>query len=122
MKTGKTLAEFASQIKRTAEERKDFVTPTTQLRYEPDNGNGVVAFKAKDQTTNRVKAYEASPTNYCLRQICERSGIPSKYVDRMKGEHAGLLASNINYVEEQTRAKDASDPTEWQPLGTCLSQ
>lgn len=97
MKQGKTLAAFASEIKRTAEQRRDFISPTTQLRYEPDDANGVVTFKAKDPTTKRSASYEAEPTNYCLRQICERSGIPSKYVDRMKGEHAGLLAKNINY-------------------------
>jgi hypothetical protein len=97
MKTGKSLAEFASEIKRTTNERRDFISPTTKLHYEPDDGNGVVAFKAKDQRTNRVKAFAATPTNYCLRQICERSGIPAKYVDKMKGEHADCLAQNINY-------------------------
>jgi hypothetical protein len=97
MKIGKTLAEFASEIKRTTNERRDFISPTTQLRYVPDGANGLVSFKAKDQETNRVRAYQAMPNNYCLRQICERSGIPAKYVDRMKGEHAECLAQNINY-------------------------
>jgi hypothetical protein len=97
MKSGKSLAEFASEIQRTTRERRDFVSPTTQLRYEPDGDNGLVQFKAKDQETNRLRSYAATPTNYCLRQICERSGIPAKYVDRMKGEHADCLAQNINY-------------------------
>ena len=97
MKQGKSLAEFASEIQTTANQRRDFVTPTTHLRFEPDGGNGLVEFEAKDQKTKRVRSYAAMPTNYCLRQICERSGIPAKYVDRMKGEHDALLADNINY-------------------------
>lgn len=92
MKAGKTLAELASQIKRDSDERRDFITPTNKLRYDSD---GVIVFDAK--SNGRTVDYAATPTRHCMRQICERSGIPSKYADRMMEGHGKLLADNINY-------------------------
>jgi len=91
MKLGRTLAEVASQIQRDSNERRDFVSPTTKLHYEHDNYAGRIGFKIGKQS------YSAIPTRHCIRQICERSGIPAKYADRMTGAHNKLLADNINY-------------------------
>jgi hypothetical protein len=91
MKTGQTLAQLASQIKRERDEKKDFITPTTVLRYLPDENVGRIALKVKG------KKYEATPTRHCLRQIAQRSNIPTQYVDRMSGENCPLLAENINW-------------------------
>jgi hypothetical protein len=90
MKTGRPLAEIAAAIKQTAEERKDFFVPTTQLRYVPDEHIGRVEFKVGKNS------YAATPTNHCLNQIARR--IPAKYLDQLKGEgNAPLLAQNINW-------------------------
>jgi hypothetical protein len=92
MKEGRPLAEIASQIQKDSAARKDFLSSTTQLHYSPEHTDrGVIQFSVGK------KEYEASPTRHCLGQICARSGIPSKYAERMIGEHAALLAQNVNY-------------------------
>ena len=92
MKTGRPLAEIASQIQRDSDARKDFIAKTSQLHYSPEHTDrGVI------QWTVKGREYEATPTRHCLGQIAERSGIPAKYVARMTGEHCGLLAANINH-------------------------
>jgi hypothetical protein len=94
MKHGISLAQLAGVIKSTSQDRKDFMVPTDALRYEPNDGFGTIAF----QVGSNGNEYEASPNRYCLRQICERSGIPSKYADRMmEKHHSELLSHNINY-------------------------
>jgi hypothetical protein len=104
MKTGKSLAELASQIKRESNERMDFVAPTTRLRYVPDDNVGRVEFKAKT-LKGKQKEYEATPTRHCLRQIATKAGIPAAYVDRMTGENCPLLADNINWWWKHTPEK-----------------
>lgn len=92
MKQGKTLADLASIIKRVDNERRDFVTPTSKLRYSAEHTDrGVIQWDVGKQE------YEAAPTRYCLMQIAEAAGIPTKYVDRMIGPNCGLLAENINH-------------------------
>jgi Domain of unknown function (DUF932) len=91
MKEGQSLAQLAKQIKSERDARKDFLATTTQLRYVPEGEVGHVALKVEG------KHYEAVPTRHCLRQIGDRVGIPSKYVDRMLGENVPLLAENVNW-------------------------
>jgi hypothetical protein len=91
MKIGQTLPELAAQIKREHESIADFVAPTTQLRYNATGVEGTVAWKVGKTS------YEAAPTRHCLRQICERSGIPTKYADKMTGRNLPLLAENVNW-------------------------
>jgi len=88
MKQGRPLPEVAAQIKREAKARHDFRVPTDQLHFSDD---GTIGFKVKRDS------YDVEPTNYCLRQICQRSKIPADYADRMKDGHQVLLAQNINY-------------------------
>jgi hypothetical protein len=91
MKAGKTLAELAKQISHEHEAKHDFRVPTTQLQFVPNDRRGAIEWKVGK------KSYEAEPTRHCLSQICSRSGIPKAYADRMTGEHAGLLATNVNH-------------------------
>jgi hypothetical protein len=94
MKQGQTLGDLAKQIKAEHEAKHDFVAPTNRLHFAPTGPLGTVEWRVGKAS------HEAAPTRHCLRQICERSGIPSKYADRMlgeHGEHAALLAENINY-------------------------
>jgi hypothetical protein len=94
MKTGRTLAEVASQIKREAGERKDFRVPTDRLTF---TEGGTIRFAAKPQGHKGTVKYDAQPTRHCLRQICSRAAIPAQYAERMQGENAPLLAQNINW-------------------------
>ena len=91
MKAGKTLGELAKQISHEQESKHDFRAATNQLRFEPVGERGTVAWRVGK------KSYEAEPTRHCLSQICQRSGIPKQYADRMTGEHAELLATNVNH-------------------------
>jgi hypothetical protein len=88
---GKTLPQLAAQIKHEREAKHDFRAPTTQLRYEPNDRMGEIAWKVGKTR------YEAEPTNHCMRQICERSGIPKQYADKMTGDNCELLAQNVNW-------------------------
>ena len=100
MKEGRPLSEVAAQLKRDAEQRKDFRVPTERLKF---GGDGYIEFNVADK---RSRHYEALPTAHCLRQICSRSKIPLDYVDRMKQETPELLAENINTwwrVKPETR-------------------
>jgi hypothetical protein len=91
VKSGKSVSQLATLIKQTRDARKDFIAPTTQLRYVPDDNVGRVQLKVGETT------YNAVPTRHCLRQIGDRVGIPSKYMDRMQGENCPLLAENVNW-------------------------
>lgn len=91
MKAGKTLGELAKQIKHEREAKHDFRASTTQLEYVPNERLGSIEWKVGK------KRYDAEPTNHCLTQICQRSSIPKQYADRMVGDHAKLLATNINH-------------------------
>lgn len=94
MKQGKDLTTLAKQIKHEHEAKHDFRVPTNKLHYTALTGeanNGLVQFKVKG------KAHQVQPNNLCLRQIGERAGIPSKYVQRMREDAPQLLATNINH-------------------------
>lgn len=91
MKSGKTLGALAKQIKHEKEAKHDFRADTSKLRFQPIGDRGMVMWKVGK------KEYEAEPTNHCLRQIGERAGIPAKYVQRMREQAPGLLATNVNH-------------------------
>jgi hypothetical protein len=91
MITGVTLPALAAQIKREHAEKHDYVAPTTTLNFEAFNERGTIMFKPNGDMV------ETEPTEHCLGQICQRSGIPKPYADRMRGEHLDLLATNINW-------------------------
>ena len=89
---GITLPALAEQIKREHGEKKDFIAPTTQLRYEAKGERGSIGFAMNDNDW-----VETEPTEHCLAQICQRSGIPKPYADRMRGDNLELLAHNVNW-------------------------
>ena len=87
---GITLPELAAQIKREKAEKRDFIAPTTALRFEANPERGLIAFKPNGEEIS------AAPTEHCLAQIYQRAGIPKIYVDKMRRENPELLATNIN--------------------------
>ena len=91
MITGITLPALAAQIKREQAEKRDFIAPTTQLNFRANAERGVIEFRPNGSTVL------TKPTEHCLAQICQRSGIPKPYADRMRGDNAELLATNINW-------------------------
>jgi hypothetical protein len=91
MKQGQTLQQLAAQIKHEREAKHDFRAITSKLQYQPNDRFGEISWKVGHDV------YVAEPTRHCLGQIASRSNIPSKYVDRMTGEHSQLLADNVNW-------------------------
>lgn len=99
MKEGKSLAQLAKQIKQEREAKHDFRASTSKLQFVPSGERGTIEWKVGK------RGYDAEPTNYCLTQICQRSNIPKQYADRMTGDHAKLLATNINHWWKHTPEK-----------------
>jgi hypothetical protein len=92
MKEGKSLGELAKQIRRERDAKHDFIAPTTQLEYVPNDRQGAVHFKIGKER------FESEPTRHCLSQICARSGIPKTYADKMiEFNGQSLLADNVNW-------------------------
>lgn len=97
MKSGKSLSELAAQIKSNQSAKKDFIADTSRLEYRPEGGNrGLIHFDANGNS------FDVEPTNHCMRQIGDRVGIPSRYMERLatvteKEDHRILLAHNVNY-------------------------
>lgn len=91
MIAGISLPALAAQIKKEKAEKRDFIAPTTQLNFRANRENGVIEFRPNGSTML------TKPTEHCLAQICQRSGIPKAYVDKMRGDNAELLATNINW-------------------------
>src|SRR5215471_9067301 len=87
---GISLLDLSKQIKKEWTEKRHFVAPTAQLEFRPE-GSGRIAF------TPNGSEVVTEPTDHCLAQICQRSGIPKPYADRMRGDYLDLLATNINY-------------------------
>jgi len=95
MKEGRSLATVLTQVKEEQKQKRDFIVPTSKLRFDPID-EGRIAFKIGKEE------HRTTPTRHCLRQIATQAHIPATYVDRMQGEHAGLLAQNINYWWKNT--------------------
>lgn len=87
MKIGKTLQELAIEIETQFKMKKDFLAPTTSIRIEADEADGVVM---RLDGTGEFKINDIAHE-----QIAEHAGIPKKYYDRMRAETPQLLANNV---------------------------
>lgn len=93
MKYGKTLVELATEIQRQAENRKDYVAPTTAMQI-------VTPFKdgKPGEPELELSSVDTFPINELAhRQLGEHVGVPAKYYDRMRQEAPALLAQNVNH-------------------------
>lgn len=92
MKQGLSLSEWAAEVERQAQAKRDFVVDTRQAELVPaGNGEGPVALQMNgldDQLPIRALAH---------RQIGQRVGIPAKYYDRMLDQAPELLTRNVNH-------------------------
>jgi hypothetical protein len=95
MKTGITVPELATELLRQARSKRDYVAPTTALRYAPppvtgDHPGG----EGKALMLEGVGQYAITP--HAHTQLAEHLGIPKRYYERMRQERPDLLATNIN--------------------------
>lgn len=107
MKTGKSLSDWAHELERQANAKKDVVADSREINMvtpveRADSAEEMEAEEARGLTLSIGNAIEAgSHEQYDIqdtahRQLGERTGIPAKYYDRMREEAPGLLADNVN--------------------------
>ena len=93
MKQGKTIVELATEIERQSQTKRDMIADTRKLELIPvySSGGNRAMMEVKNGTTER---FPIQPLAH--KQIAERTGIPSKYYDRMLEHNPQLLATNVN--------------------------
>lgn len=87
MKQGRSITDWAAEIQRQAEAKKDYVASTTALRMEPTEKS--VALMVPGNGSFEVNTHAHG-------QIASRLDIPKKYYDRMLVDKPVLLAENVN--------------------------
>lgn len=86
MKTGKSIVELATEISRRADAKKDFIGDTRQM----------TVYKNGEAKLKLEGVGEFPIGDVARSQICEHTGIPSRYFDRMLAEQPQLWESNVN--------------------------
>jgi hypothetical protein len=88
MKTGKTLAQLASELDRQVASRKDYIAPQGRIEATLNDSDALVlrGFNGDDLAL----------TTHAHGQLADHLGIPKKYYDRMATERPELLAQNVN--------------------------
>ena len=90
MKTGRTLGDLAAEIDRQAKAKQDFIAPTPKLTLVPGLEPETMDLMVEGGGLFPVR-------DLALSQIGERTGVPMKYLRRMRDEAPDLLSTNINY-------------------------
>jgi len=90
MKFGKTLVEFAQELTRQMESKKDYLVDTRRLTFDMGD-DGAMLSMDNGQVTTMLGVNEIAHN-----QIGTALGIPSKYYDKMRSENPSLLATNVN--------------------------
>jgi len=88
MKQGKTIQNFAQEVIRQANGRKDFLADTPAMAMASDLSLAL-------GIGSNPQVFDV--TDYCHGQIASRLKIPKTYYDRMKNESPKLLTENVNH-------------------------
>lgn len=90
MKSGMTLQQLASELKRQNDNKHDYVAPSTELEMQVG--------PLTKHVNIRVNGHGSYPlTDVAHSQVAQRLGVPQKYYDRMKTVAPTLLADNVNH-------------------------
>lgn len=92
MKHGRTLTEFAMELDRRREAKKDYLLDTRNLVMDCDEHNTIVSME--NPSTRTVTALQVNEVAH--NQIGSYLNIPSRYYDKMRHENPELLAQNVN--------------------------
>lgn len=87
MKTGISLQDLARKLEENRDAKKDFITDTREARVVFDGGKFAI-----DMQGQGAFPLQSHP----LRQIGEHTGVPAKYMERMRAEAPELLVTNVN--------------------------
>jgi len=101
MKTGRNLQAIATEIKTTQMLKDDLIFPGAMLNLASD-GETLASFN-HDAPANVGPGYFPNDANHSFRMsdiahgaLSRRLEIPKAYYDRMRNDHPGLLAENVN--------------------------
>ena len=90
MKTGKSLADLATELERQANSKKDFIADTRALALDVVDEKPILAMQ-----NGEIQRFSIGEVAHD--QIGEKVQIPAKYYDRMLKEAPALLADNVNH-------------------------
>lgn len=90
MKKGMNLEELAREIMRQREVRKDYLAPSEKIGVREFIGH-----KSRDIML-QVMGEPMLLTDHAHSQVANRLGIPKKYYDRLRQDHAPILAANVH--------------------------
>jgi hypothetical protein len=93
MKQGKyDIQEWATELKRQNEAKRDFVADSRKVLMAPDTGNLEVDLTTSDTDLQRVEEFGVTP--HAHSQLSQVTKIPKPYYDRMPTD---LRAINVNH-------------------------
>ena len=92
MKFGRTLENFAQELNRQMNAKKDFLVDTRSMVFDADRNGAVLSLN--NSATNETTILGINEIAHD--QIGNALGIPDKYYDRMRKENPELLSYNVN--------------------------
>ncbi len=92
MKTGRSLHDLATELKRQIGTKRDFIVSTDAMQME-DGAELFSLHRPLDSGMRDVEPF--GMTDLFHRQLGTALGIPSKYYDKMRTEYPDLLTQNI---------------------------
>lgn len=95
MKAGRDIREFAQEIYRQQQAKKDFVASTQSASVEASD-EGKVTMTLSNKDADAVTA-EVAVSPVAHSQIREHTNIPAVYYDRMRKDAPDLYARNVNH-------------------------
>jgi hypothetical protein len=101
MKNGRTIQQFAEEIQRQQDAKRDFLIPANKINPFVNGKQVEVGFSIKD---NAKELFTASLTDNGHQQLGQFCGIPKKYYDLLL-PHPELLATNLKHWLERSNEK-----------------
>lgn len=92
MKFGKTLVEFAQELTRQMESKKDYLVDTRKMVFDYGTDGGMLSLTNDQTHTTTILGINEIAHD----QIGTALGIPAKYYDKMRKENPELLSQNVN--------------------------
>jgi hypothetical protein len=94
MKTGRTLQEFAAELSRRNNAKRDFIVSTEAVGF--SDAADYVSLIKTDKYGGNALTEDFRMTDLFHRQIGAALGIPAKYYDKLREEYPQLLSENVN--------------------------
>lgn len=96
MYQGRTLEDLAKELKRQAESRRDFKSPTTILEMAIHTPEGTDSLESEPELVFNVgDKFSGSMTGLMHDHLGKHCGIPAQYYDRMREHQPALLATSV---------------------------